>query len=192
MSQPFLITGLPRCRTAWMASLAASDQSTCVHEPLKHMAHWRDIFALWNDGKTEFTGVSDSAMGFHLGEILDRAAPRTLIIWRAVPDVEQSLVRQGFQITSDYCDVLSRRMDVFRGHPLVASVGFDSLRDPEVVAGCLQHLMPGAPLDMDRIDDMMDVVIQVDPYEIMASAQARAGDIHNLLGEDVIAEMQRR
>jgi hypothetical protein len=175
-----------------MAAVCSTEKSICAHEPLKEMTRWQDVFSYWSDGKLPFTGVSDSAFGLHLGEILDKAAPRTLIIWRSIPEVEESLVRQGFQITNDYCDILARRLEPFREHPLVASVGFNKLKDPDVVVACLNHLMPGISIDMDRLDRMMDEVIQVDPYEVMISAVARSSDIRALLGGDVIDEMHWR
>jgi hypothetical protein len=174
----------------WLSVVATGKNSVCHHEPIKAMKTWRDVYTLWSGNEVEYIGVSDSSMGFHLGEILDRAQPRTLIVWRPVNEVEASLRRQGFPVTSDYCALLERRMNAFRGHPLVASVEFSALSDPDVVALCLRHLMPEAWIDINRIDDLMNKVIQVDPYETMASAAKRIDDLPSLLGEDVISEIR--
>ena len=146
MSQPFLITGLPRSRTAWMAEVCTTARSTCEHEPIRHMTTWRDVYALWRGAGPDFIGVSDSSMGFHLGEILDVARPRTLIIDRPIHEVQGSSAAKGFPVTSHLLKILKDRIDPFRAHPLVAVVHYDDMKSSDVIARCLEHLMPGLEL----------------------------------------------
>ena len=42
----FLITGLPRSRTAWMAVAATDGTAVCYHEPTMHLARWDDVNAV--------------------------------------------------------------------------------------------------------------------------------------------------
>lgn len=193
MNGRFLITGLPRCRTAWFAEAAKTSRSSCVHEPIKYLTHWRDVYGIWRaPGRGEFTGISDSSLGFHLGEILDVAAPRTLIVHRPVEEVEYSLRKQGFAVDTNYCTILEKRLEQFWHHPLVQNVSFPSLGEVECVIQCLQHLMPGVRFDLDRLDQLVDTNIQADLLEARKSAAERVADLPALLGEDVIAELRSK
>jgi hypothetical protein len=188
----FLITGLPRSRTAWMAAATTGSQSICHHEPIQHMKRWQDVYELWGKREREFVGVSDSSMGFHLGEILDNAAPRTVIVHRRLEDVEESLVRQGFPISTNYCDVLRSFIEPFRSHRLVMNVEFDHLSIPAVVIVCLEHLLPGVRIDPDWVDEMISTNIQSDARAAAVSSMKRIDDIPSLLGPMALMALRAR
>lgn len=192
MSQKYLITGLPRCRTAWFAEVCETPKSRCFHEPIKYLNHWRDIYGIWSENSPYYIGISDSSLGFHLGEILDIAAPRTLIIYRPVEDVENSLRKKGFPVSTNYCSLLEERLETFQDHPLVLTVPFCSLKSVDCVVNCLYHLMPGNRIDFNRLDQLMDVNIQVDTDEVIRTAFQRRGDFTSLLGEDVIQALRNK
>src|SRR5215472_13650222 len=77
----FLISGLPRSRSAWFAVATGA-----LHEPISREGY-RDF--VWPAG----TGVADSGAGLWLAEIMDDFAPRVLIVERNVDEVIESIRR---------------------------------------------------------------------------------------------------
>ena len=138
MSEPFLITGLPRSRTAWMAEIATDGDMACHHEPMTWLNRWDDIFTrIWGvaDGP-RYMGISDHLLGFYLPEIMARSMPRTLIIERPIGEVRVSLERLG-QRAEPFCTMLLAALAY--AHPLILRVAYGDLRDTATVARCLLH-----------------------------------------------------
>lgn len=189
----FLITGLPRSRTAWFAAVANTvTGAICHHEPMERYPTWRDCLDLWRDRDRKWVGISDSALGFHLREILADHKPRTLIVKRDLQQVVGSLEAIG--VGGDmhrFCSVLNARMIAAQGHPLVKTVAFEMLSDPAVVRSCLWHLMPGAEIDGDRIEVFQRLNVQADMRQVrkVMVPRAKAGDMPALVGHDVWAEL---
>lgn len=182
----FLITGLPRSKTAWMSVVASTiPGSLCRHEPMAHMKSWECCFDIWKNTAYEHRGVSDAHLGFHLGRIIAEANPQILIIRRDIAQVKESLTRIG-GAQSNYCDLLAVALDKFSGHPAIASVGFDSLKSPAIVQQCLQHLMPGCVPDESRIRELIDLNIQADLDLVWQRALESRADVNKILGIDQI------
>ena len=174
MSVPFLITGLPRSRTAWMARAASiPGRSFCVHEPLCWLPRWDWVFKdIWGyDHPFDFFGVSDHGFGFHLPAIMERLAPRTLIIERPIAEVEASWERLTRQSAGRFCEVLAEYL-AFE-HTQIKRVAYADLGDTDAVVACLEWLMPSVSVDRDRIDRLQRVNIQVDIRGVMQAAEAR-------------------
>lgn len=184
MTHPFLITGLPRSRTAWLALAATTERSICFHEPLSRMREWQDVGALWRSEDYEFTGISDSALGFHLDHILETSAPRTLIVERPVEDVIKSLAAIDVS-GDDYCRLLAEYLGRQKSHPLVKRVAFSDLADMAVVAECLRWLMPGLGVDMNKLGELQKLNVQADMGIVWRSAKERNADVPALLGREV-------
>ena len=186
---PYLITGLPRSRTAWMAAAATIEgRSYCHHEPLRWLDQWDDLFSvIWN-GRTslEYLGVSDHGYGFFLPQIMDRRAPRTLIIERPVAEVEASLRALGLE-PGNFCELLAQSLAY--QHPRIRRVGYADLANTGVVVNCLEWLMPGLRINAARIEQMQAENIQADTAAALRDARDRAGDIHNLMPADVLARL---
>lgn len=187
MTAPFLITGLPRSRTAWFATLCNTQPDTiCFHEPVSKSQTWQDSLHVWNSPH-RFVGISDSSLGFHLPEILESYAPRTLIVRRDEHAVVASLIAQGI-IAQNFCALLQGRLSVSLNHPLVMTVEYDDLSDPEVVVSCLQWLMPDAFVDRDKIAELCRMNVQADMKAVKRDAIGR--NIEDILGADIAAELR--
>lgn len=184
---PFLITGLPRSRTAWMAEVATFRRSVCVHEPWVTMDRWDDIFTtLWNARSVwDFVGISDHGMGFHLPEVMRRLAPRTLIIERPIEAVSASLDLIGLPNNRLFLDLLSRALAY--QHPQILRVPYDDLSRTGFVVRCLEWLMPGAEIDIRRIDDLQYENIQA--LGNIDKGRSRAADVANFFPADVLATL---
>lgn len=175
MTRPFLITGFPRCRTAWLSALANTvPGAICRHEPTAERP-WRETLSLLREPEFAYAGISDSAMGFHLGEILHGAAFPVLIVTRDPGEVEASLA--GLGIYGDmqrFCRVLLDCMEPYRRHPSVRWIDHGELDDGATVTSCLRHLMPGAAIRPAKIAEMQHMNVQADMQRVFRLANARA------------------
>lgn len=189
MTQPFLVTGLPRSRTGWF-SVAASmmGNAICHHEPIRDYKRWQDCLALWTSKNYAYTGISDHSLGFHLPEILSEYRPNTLVIHRNQAAVYSSLRSIGVHAPG-YLETLTRRIGTCLRNPLVMQVDFDQLTDPCILMDCLEWLMPGARPDMRKAEMMVRMNVQADMDMIRADV-ARAGGVDDILGADVVAEIR--
>lgn len=184
MGIPFLITGQPRTRTAWM-SIAASmgPASICFHEPIMALGSWVEAKKLWQDYAYKYTGIADSAAGFHLTEILATVRPRTLIIERDRAAVNWSLQKLN-GVQTNYCDLLAGHLARASNHPLVMTVPFDELRNPDRVLECLLWLMPSLVFDRRKIEQLQTMNITVDMDRIWRLAEERKADLAEIIGPD--------
>lgn len=188
MSVPFLITGLPRSRTAWLAVAATNDQSICFHEPTAWLDRWADVFAgVWGAHWSRYVGVSDSIMGFHLPEIIERCHPRILIIERDPVEVEASLRKLDI-LPTNYCSLLTEALR--HEHSSILRVRFQSLSDSRIVVRALRHLMPDAWISVERIEQLQRMNIQTDMGLVGGIAKERSGDVAAMLGADIAARLE--
>lgn len=187
MTNACLITGLPRSRTAWLSVAATGYKSMFYHEPYDQLSRWQDIGRIWSGSRYLYTGIADSAMGFHLAEILERWGPRTLIVERAPDAVEASLAR-AFPgvLATNYVRLLDSALGAVGEHPLILRVRFDELNNTGAVWRALRHMMPEAKLDIDKIKGLMRLNVQAVVSKVLEDASARAHEIGRLIGQDVV------
>lgn len=83
----FFITGLPRCRTAWLANLFTWGPSFCFHEALNRSVdpsryHW--LLTREVPEGTIYSGDSDSGLPIYWREIMPMFPDaKVLFVWRA-------------------------------------------------------------------------------------------------------------
>ena len=154
----FLITGLPRSRTAWWAVTMDA-----THEPsatVKSLAAWSTYLE---------RGISDSAIGLKLEEIMHEYAPRTLIVERPLQDVLTSAERLYGRAGSNLCYGLYRLQAALRfEHPLIRRIEFDDLNDPAKLFNAAEWLSRGYG---PRALSMKDFNIQVTRDHALALAE---------------------
>ena len=186
----FLVTGLPRSRTAWMAAACClAPDAFCRHEPSAGLVRGHDFADLWKIDGYAHVGVSDSLLSLHLSRLL-AAMPdlRVLVIDRDLDEVDASLMDVGLPSTK-LPAIMKRRLKAFRHHRNVRWVRFEDLNDE--VETCLAHLMPGTVIDRAKIASFLDLHIKVSVADAIAKAEARAADVDFLLGPDVVEELRR-
>lgn len=154
MSKRYLVTGLPRSRTAWFSVLAGN----CYHEPTRYLQSWDEMKSFWGN-----FGLSDHALGFQLSRILAEIEPRVLLIERGLRDVEKSLALMGIgnDATRTFLTQLQTRLNEHKKHPLVKTVAYKALNDYSVVIDCLEWVWPEGG-DYSRVRDLMRMNIQVE------------------------------
>lgn len=189
MTQPFLIVGLPRSRTAWLSTAATAERTICFHEPTAWLDRWEDIFdKVWMErASRDYVGIADHGLGFHLPEIIRRAGPRTLIVERPIAEVDASLARMGLP-PSNFCALLHKALAY--QHTLIRRVSYASLQSTSVVVACLRWLAPGARFDAERIMELQAMNVQVDLDAALSNAARRVPDLHKLLPADVLAQVR--
>lgn len=165
-SKPFLVTGLPRSRTAWFSVACTSERSICYHEPTRTTSSFNDLKALWESDAHDYVGMSDHALGFQLSRIIAEIEPRILMVERDMVEVWRSLGRylpDEMQPTSGTADAflndLQNHLSQWKKHRLVKRVAFDKLNDFSVMIDCLEWLMPHG--NFEHVRDLMDMNIQV-------------------------------
>lgn len=174
MSEPFLIVGLPRSRTAWWSIATTTPQSVCRHEPLKDCNSFEELAALWTDPKIDYVGVSDSGLVPVLERVLEEIKPRTIIIERPAAEALRSFENyfSGHAYDHDkvrvYFETSARMLRSFHAHSLVKVVGYADLSNPDVVSGAYQWLMPKNEWPFRF--DMMHLNVQVDPAYVAREA----------------------
>jgi hypothetical protein len=166
MRKPFLITGLPRSRTAWWSVLTTTPVSTCAHEPMKDCKSFVDLVALWDRPGPPYSGVSDATALYVINRVLSEMQARTLMIDRPLADVAHSLhvyfkgMAYDERAVRRTLDEMKGLMTRWRDHPLVKRVAFDQLNNQEIVEECFSWLMPGAALTFRP--ELMHMNIQAD------------------------------
>lgn len=164
----FLITGLPRSRTLWLAEFMSYGQCICVHEPSEYMRRIEDLKTVYKDNQ----GVSDAGLGFWLEWILKEISPWTVIVHRDIKQVERSLHDLYPELPqTNFCELLMEKLNQCRSHPLVMNVSFDALNDMRIMQKVFWHLRPGVPFDEERYRTMNRQIIEVDPVAKFESAQ---------------------
>lgn len=178
MTRPFLITGFPRCRTAWMSVMANTvPGAICRHEPTAERPWWETL-SLLREPEFAYAGISDAALGFHLGEILRDAAFPVLIVTRDPGEVEASLAGLGiYGDMQKFCRVLLDCMEPYRRHPSVRWIDHGELDDSATVTSCLRHLMPGAAIRPAKIAEMQHMNVQTDMARTFRLANERSGTV---------------
>lgn len=142
---PFLITGLPRSRTAWWAVVTGA-----IHEPRSHEIPWAG-------------GISDSRLALHLPTIFARFEPRTLIVERDAASVLRSF--KGY-IGPLACDwratgaMIERNLDALQfEHPAIKRVAYAALSKIDTVRECMDWLRVTEP---PHLAQLMHMNIQSD------------------------------
>lgn len=64
--KPFFITGLPRCRTAWLANFLTWGDSFCYHEAVTRCATMSDLTTIFRSVPigTRYVGDADPSLGY--------------------------------------------------------------------------------------------------------------------------------
>ena len=180
MTGRFLITGLPRSRTAWLAVVATRGNVICHHEPSAWLKDADDLARLWNE-PNQVVGISDSALGIILPNLLREHGPRTLIVKRSPEAVRASvaayLASGGVSVPAEdlarRLGRLSAVLEACERSPLVKVVEFESLRHIETVKSVLSWLTPGAPLP-GLLGQLMHMNVQSDlDYNLAAATTSR-------------------
>lgn len=178
----FLITGLPRSRTAWLSVAATGPKSICHHEPVSDHATYADFCTLLSDDRFEHVGVSDSALVLQIGRLIRDHDMRVLIVVRHPSDVGISVRRYfgddlGSFDVEDYCQTMSQHLSRHVGDRHVRYVNYDDLRDVRKVKDALAFVMRGAA-PSPLLPGLMRLNIQRDKRDVLEAVRAGHSNWH--------------
>lgn len=176
MSTPFLILGLPRSRTAWLANFLTFGNIECEHElsslrqsPEEMMSHLTDGLP---DAPPYYRGAADTYAVMWIDELMDIEPDCPVVtIRRPIEEVEISLgrvgirgVRKGLEEANSELDRVSRMRNCL-------SVRYADLDSPATARALQAFVAPGEPFDVRRWQMLDGMNIQITPYRFQELAR---------------------
>lgn len=144
----FMIVGLPRSGTAWLANWFTTERSICWHEPL-----WQRSLAELDDMKgAGLFGIADTMLLLMSADELNRHPAKKLIVHRELGDVNFSLSKLGLPSMQDEH---KWRLDEIGGYHIT----FQDLFNVERFRPAAEWLLP-IPFDTARYSLLKNLNIQ--------------------------------
>jgi hypothetical protein len=144
----FIVYGLPRSRTAWLARYLSYGDYECSHEHLRHIRSINDA-KLWLSQDCVGTAETSAARWWRVVQHL-RPDIRTVVVRRPVAEVVDSLMRLDMRgvCTFDRAAVTraveqqDRALDRIERQPGVLSVQFADLASEATCRAVFEHCLP--------------------------------------------------
>lgn len=143
----FVVTGLPRSATTWLAAFLTTNDSLCLHDPFS--LGWPDK---WERDGRRF-GISCTGV-YLMPEILERQDCPVVVIERDPADCEQSIERMGFK--ESHIPRLKSMLDKVDGWRFPYAELWVEARARELWG----YLLPGLPFDRLRYRQLAQMQIQ--------------------------------
>ena len=141
MSDPFFILGLPRSRTAWLATWLSYGGKVCMHDALANVRDAAELRALVEEGACGFAETA----GSYFPRTLHRAFPNAKFVFvtRLSTDVEASLDRlgkPGRKVVNAAAGAIQEALAYLRPRAEVSFVQFESLDRLDVLEPLWRYL----------------------------------------------------
>ncbi len=188
MAQAFIITGLPRSRTAWLAAACNTiPEAICWHEPMAWCADWASLQRLLNTSLYQYAGISDSLAGFRLSDLARETKARVLIVARDKEDVRRSLDRLFHGINaSEMLEELGNRLGIKGGCGILEYraywIDYEELSNTRLVCAALRFLMPEATICHEKIAELQRLNVQADMDRVKREAVGQGDRVRGLMG----------
>lgn len=135
-SRPFAVVGLPRSRTAWLTKFLSYRSPQCWHEGTSRMQNFHQIIEAFHGGWR----VADTMLALRLPEVVARVPElRTVVVRRAIPDVQASMARLGLPMPRAFLLKLDDALDVAEELPGAISVHYDDLDTEKACREVFEH-----------------------------------------------------
>ena len=135
----FMVLGLPRSGTAWMANLLTTDTSLCLHESF--MTTTIQQLDAREKQENHLLGICETSAIFIADEINKHPAQK-IVIERPLMQINFSLARLGFPVANETTIKLLKSIEGYR-------IAFDDLFDYKKIASVYEWLI-GKQLSQDR------------------------------------------
>lgn len=147
----FIILGLPRSGTTWIANWLTTDKTLCLHDPFEigSASTWPRDHRLF--------GISCTA-SYLLPGWLNRHDCKVAIIERDPDACHASIQRIGFDKDDKRMQTLKRSLDAVEGRRFP----FDDIWSESKARELMAYLMPGITFDAIRYNQLKRM--QVQPY----------------------------
>ena len=182
----FIVVGLPRSRTAWLAEFLSAGGWKCYHEPSRFFTGLKDLRAFLHLPRK---GAADAMMCLLRKEILERNPhTRFVVVRRDRKDVEESIkaLNRWTQDVSRFLDVMERHLDGFRDENTL-TVDYEELGS-EDRAGELFEFCTRTPFDLARYRILANRRITADVAAVERDCKVNEAGIERLYGKIVRGE----
>jgi hypothetical protein len=174
----FYVTGLPRSRTSWLATLLShGDDSLCLHEPLARTAPDR-LHQLFAEVETRYAGIADCGLPVVAPDLPLQIPGPILVVVRDPVEVIASLARYfGGEEDSHAGGVAllhQRLLEFLELNPDHATIPFEALDDFDSVAQAWSYLLPDIDPPKLRIRELMRMRIDPLPEKLFEGANDAA------------------
>jgi hypothetical protein len=158
MNDPFVVFGLPRSRTAWLAMFLSHGGWICHHDALLGFSSVADMRALLGAPRT---GTVDTMLTL-AWPVIRRYFPRArfVVVKRPVAEVRESLARHDWHFPEGLLEARAKELDAIASQPGTVAVSFDDLKGEAACRAVFEHCLQ-QPMDRDWYDGLRDVDIQV-------------------------------
>ncbi len=181
MPTKFLITGLPRSRTAWLAAILSTEKILCWHEPINKFGSVGAVKAMLDNLEGyQAIGISDSSVGleadFYMAYFYEYPI---VIINRKESEVITSLSKflgidkkQSIKIV----DTISEGLERMRKVRAVMEIDYNDLNDSTIVEGIWNYCTNEMPFDFFRCELFQNLLINQHAAKVITAMDIE-GDI---------------
>ena len=181
MPHKFLITGLPRSRTAWLAAILSTEKVLCWHEPINKFGSIGAVRSMLDNLEGyQAIGISDSSVGieadFYMAYFYEHPI---VIVNRKEDEVITSLVKflgitksQSIKIV----DTISEGLWRMRKVRAVMEVEYSALNDSTVVETIWNYCTNNIPFDYFRCELFQNLLINQHAAKVITAMDIE-GDI---------------
>ena len=185
---PFIVCGMPRSRTAWLAEFLSTPDRPCPHEPT---VGWSSISDLWRFLDTPGAAASDASLTWLWRDILAfRPDTRIVVMLRPASLVRRSAIAAGIPVGNpDGLDGLFAEAGRLARAPRrfrVLSAWFSALVCPSVLRAVYCHCHDAEP-PAGRIEALSKVNIQADIPARLAEGMANLAGWERLMSQRSVA-----
>lgn len=132
----FVITGYPRCRSAWLSAILTAHGSPCLHEPEVLRPGWRDLSEF-----AGFDGISDpSCTVLYPEQLTKHCYGRPCVYIKRDREEAISSLRAWSGLPVDNLDRYTTGLKWFVTHFKPMIVPYAMLDDPHWVEAIIQHV----------------------------------------------------
>jgi len=170
----FLITGLPRSRTAWLSALFSTDNVLCWHEPLSKLGSYEAVKSMLDNIRGySHVGISDSSVGFNPIFYIDYFSEYPIVvIKRPREEVVISLVRclgVSKREANKKVDASFEGLKYITSTRWVMEIEFQALNDSKIVGNIWDYVTRGLPFDILKCEQFQNLVINKHSSKIISS-----------------------
>jgi len=173
--QYYIITGLPRSRTAWFSGLLSTGRSICFHEPKSQFGSWDNFYDYTQALDYDFIGISDSSLSIDPDFKLEKFGnAKMVIILRNADDAIDSFSDfLGLPITesTDLISSITRGLAKWIDRGLGTIADYDSLNHESVIKEIWQVCLPDITFEPTRVMIFQNLLIN----QHIEKALTRAG-----------------
>jgi hypothetical protein len=158
----FFITGLPRSRTAWLASFFTGNNSFCYHEMLRISSGFEDGIKKMLNRKEMYVGNSDSSLPIWMDKIdhILRDSP-IVIIERDVNEISDSLTNLFGQDFERALDKTLEGIEIIKNKYNYISIDYNELNNQSCLETLCNFCTPKLNFDKDKFETLKTINISL-------------------------------